>query len=73
VCSSDLEIKGEKLRIITNKQMVMFISDIKELIKDKNKTIEDKKKEIEELVDDFYANNIQTINYSKNNRYVVMA
>jgi hypothetical protein len=68
-----VEIKGEKIRIITNKQMVMFISDIKELIKDKNKTIKDKKKEIEELVDDFYANNIQTINYSKNNRYVVMA
>ena len=66
------DASGIKIRIINDdNEIKKFRSDIEKIVMNNN-SIEDKKRKLEELVDDFYADNIQTINYEKNNRYVVI-
>ena len=61
-----------KIRIINDKEEIKnFRNNIEKIIMNNN-SVGDKKRKLEELVDDFYADNIQTINYEKNNRYVVI-
>ena len=66
------DANGIKIRIINDKEEIKnFRNNIEKIIMNNN-SVGDKKRKLEELVDDFYADNIQTINYEKNNRYVVI-
>jgi hypothetical protein len=67
------DAKGTKITIINDEEEIKkFKENIKSIVVDSKLTDKMKKEKLEELVDDFYADNIQTINYQTNNRYVVM-
>lgn len=67
-----IDMKGTKIRVILDNEIDKLLENIKKIIIDN--TIDDKikKEKLNDLVESFYADNIQTIDYEKNNRYVVM-
>lgn len=67
-----IDIGGNKIRVIVDDEITKLLQNIKKIIIDN--TIDDKlkKEKLNDLVEAFYADNIQTIDYEKNNRYVVM-
>ena len=67
-----IDLNGTKIRIINDDEIKKLITDIATIINNTKINDEKKKENLNDLVDDFYANNIQTIDYKTNKRYVVM-
>lgn len=67
-----IDMKGTKIRVIVDSEIDKLLENIKKIVIDNTIDDNSKKEKLNDLVESFYADNIQTIDYEKNNRYVVM-